>query len=256
MTFNLGDYVDVAERIREFNTKYPEGSLQAEATLVEQPLGWLCVAKAYRTADDERPGIGHAFEPVPGKTPYTKDSELMNAETSAWGRAIVALGFDTKKIASQQEVAARQVPAGSSAERPAGKAGQPAAAAPPTPAENREPKSPFAPPPGAAGDGHGFAASRADAPIPEKPVQTEYTDSWRNVTIHWSKNKDKTLGELTEAQRRFYAEKWAADPTRVTPMDRRLRQAARISLGVEPVIEPDGPFAPPAPIGDDSDIPF
>ena len=32
----------------------------------------------------------------------------MNAETAAWGRAIVALGFSTKKIASAQEVRARQ----------------------------------------------------------------------------------------------------------------------------------------------------
>ena len=49
----------------------------------------------------------HAFEPIPGKTSYTKDSEVMNAETSAWGRAIVALGFETKKIASADEVRAR-----------------------------------------------------------------------------------------------------------------------------------------------------
>lgn len=103
--FNMDDYVDVAERIRNFAERFPEGSLQSE--LEKTGEGWLCKAYAYRTADDGRPGIGHAFEPVPGKTPYTKDSEAMNAETSAWGRAIVALGFDTKKIASKQEVRAR-----------------------------------------------------------------------------------------------------------------------------------------------------
>jgi hypothetical protein len=32
----------------------------------------------------------------------------MNAETSAWGRAIIALGFPTKKIASAEEVRNRQ----------------------------------------------------------------------------------------------------------------------------------------------------
>jgi len=105
--FSMDDYVDVAQRIREFSEKYPDGSLQSELKLMVEPDGWLCVARAYRTPDDQRPGIGHAFEPVPGKTPYTKDSEAMNAETSAWGRAIVALGFNTKKIASRQEVAAR-----------------------------------------------------------------------------------------------------------------------------------------------------
>lgn len=106
--FNLDDYVDVASRIHEFAEKYPEGSLQAHMEFLTEPSGWFCVARAYRTADDERPGIGHAFEPVPGKTPYTKDSEAQNAETAAWGRAIVALGFQTKKIASKQEVQARQ----------------------------------------------------------------------------------------------------------------------------------------------------
>ena len=104
--FKMDDYVDVAERIADFSEKYPDGSLQSE--LVRNDDGWLCTAYAYRTPDDPRPGVGHAFEPVPGKTPYTKDSEAMNAETSAWGRAIVALGFRTKKIASAQEVRARQ----------------------------------------------------------------------------------------------------------------------------------------------------
>ena len=103
--FSLDDYVDVAERIAQFSAKYPEGSLQSELTRHED--GWLCRGYAFRSADDPRPGIGHAFEPVPGKTPYTRDSEAQNAETAAWGRAIVALGFETKKIASKQEVKAR-----------------------------------------------------------------------------------------------------------------------------------------------------
>lgn len=107
----MDDYKDVAERIDELAAKYPSSSLQSELEPIYKDgelVGWLCKAFAYRTPDDERPGIGHAFEPVPGKTPYTRDSEAMNAETSAWGRAIVALGFQTKKIASKQEVAARQ----------------------------------------------------------------------------------------------------------------------------------------------------
>jgi hypothetical protein len=105
VSFDLADYKDVAERIAEFKAKFPEGSLQSELRFEND--GWLCRAYAYRTPEDERPGIGHAFEPVPGKTPYTKDSEAMNAETSAWGRAIVALGFETKKIASRQEIQSR-----------------------------------------------------------------------------------------------------------------------------------------------------
>jgi hypothetical protein len=109
----LGDYVDVPSRIAEFRTKHPEGSLQpanlAEPFRVEQ-IGdktyIVVVAAAYRSPDDTRPGIGMAYEQWPGRTPYTRDSELQNAETSAWGRAIVAvLAADTKRgIASQEEV--------------------------------------------------------------------------------------------------------------------------------------------------------
>ena len=111
MAFNMADYKDVADRVAEFSAKYPEGSLQSDLTPLyfgDVLVGWLCRAYAYRTPSDERPGVGHAVEPVPGKTPYTRDSEAMNAETSAWGRAIIALGFSTKKIASRQEVEARQ----------------------------------------------------------------------------------------------------------------------------------------------------
>jgi len=111
--FSLDDYIDVAERIQHFLEKYPEGSLQAYcewkvATVGDQAF-IVYTAAAYRSPEDHRPGIGTAWEPFPGRTPYTKDSELMNAETAAWGRAIVALGLTAnRKIASRQEVQARQ----------------------------------------------------------------------------------------------------------------------------------------------------
>jgi hypothetical protein len=116
MAFQLDGYVDVAERIRVFKAAYPQGSLQpanpAEPYKLERigdRLFIVVIAAAYRTPDDTRPGIGMAMEPYPGRTNYTKDSELMNAETSAWGRAIVAaLAADTQKIASAQEVRNRQ----------------------------------------------------------------------------------------------------------------------------------------------------
>jgi hypothetical protein len=113
------DYVDVATRIREFKRDYPTGSLQqvkVEFHTIGDQTFILYVAACYRTPDDERPGIGSAWEPVPGKTPYTKDSELMVAETSAWGRCIVAAtGAETKNsgsVASLDEVKARQKPQG------------------------------------------------------------------------------------------------------------------------------------------------
>jgi hypothetical protein len=104
---DLSDYNEVAERIKEFHDKYPEGTLQAECNFTEQDGRTWVVVKAYafRTPDDPRPGTGLAFELIPGKTPYTRDSELQNAETAAWGRAIVAVGASsTRKIASREEV--------------------------------------------------------------------------------------------------------------------------------------------------------
>lgn len=110
----LGDYNDVASRMREFFEKHPDGRLRPAAPWRIEAIGdrafVVYSAAAYRTADDPTPGIGTAWEPFPGRTPYTKDSELMNAETSAWGRAILAVGAaDTKKgIASAEEVRNRQ----------------------------------------------------------------------------------------------------------------------------------------------------
>lgn len=117
MSFDLSGYVDVAERIRMFKEKYPNGSLQPldhdkpfDVMAVGEHMFVVYVAAAYRTPDDQRPGVGMAWEPYPGKSTFTRDSELMNAETSAWGRAIIAaLAAETQKIASADEVRNRQV---------------------------------------------------------------------------------------------------------------------------------------------------
>jgi len=112
----LSDYVDVAERLRIFRDKYPNGSLQPanlekpfELVTIGEKTFLVYISAAYRSPEDTRPGIGSAWEPFPGRTPYTKDSELMVAETSAWGRAIMAaLAADSKRIASLDEVRARR----------------------------------------------------------------------------------------------------------------------------------------------------
>ena len=110
------NYNDVANRIAEFRDKFPTGSLR-QLDLQFLTFGgkdWVVyTAAAYRTPDDECPGIGTAWEPVPGKTPYTRDSEVMVAETSAWGRALIAtLAVDSKKgIASADEIENRKQPA-------------------------------------------------------------------------------------------------------------------------------------------------
>ncbi|AHH20766.1 hypothetical protein NONO_c59900 [Nocardia nova SH22a] len=116
---DLSGYVDVATRIAEVREKmYPNGSFQPAR--IDRPYSIetigdqayvVVVAAFYRTADDIMPGIGMAWEQVPGRTAFTRGSEIQNAETSAWGRALVAaLAADTKKgVASADEVRNRAI---------------------------------------------------------------------------------------------------------------------------------------------------
>lgn len=117
--FNPSDsgYNEVATRIVEARKKHPEGILRpldpAQPYKIEtigDKTFIVYAAAFFRTPDDEKPGIGVAWEPFPGTTPYTRNSELMNAETSAWGRALVAaFAADTKKgIATSLDVRTRE----------------------------------------------------------------------------------------------------------------------------------------------------
>jgi len=111
--FDLSNYNTVAERISEFREKYPDGALRPADPLrafqIVEAGGLTFVAYtavAHRTPDDPLPGVGVAWEPVPGPTKFTRNSELQNAETAAWGRAIIAVGAaDAKKgVASREDV--------------------------------------------------------------------------------------------------------------------------------------------------------
>jgi hypothetical protein len=111
--FDLGEYVEVKDRIKLLYELFANGRLVTEAVeILTAPDGKQRVmvrAAAYRTPDDPHPGIGHSWLELPGTTPYTRGSEVENAETSAWGRAIAALGILVdRSIASAQEVANKQ----------------------------------------------------------------------------------------------------------------------------------------------------
>ncbi len=108
----MKDYVTVAERIGAFYAENPTGSLQSE--LIELSDSRVVIrGLAYRTPEDIRPGVGTASMHIPGRTPFTIGSEVENTETSAWGRAIAALGFEVKRgIATTEDVAAKSGPVG------------------------------------------------------------------------------------------------------------------------------------------------
>ena len=104
------DYIEVSERIQKFYERYPDGSLQGSWEWLDDAHTVIVYrAEAYRTSDDPRPGVGYASEPYPGTSNFTRGSEIMNAETSAWGRAIASQGIAVHRgIASAQEVRAAQ----------------------------------------------------------------------------------------------------------------------------------------------------
>lgn len=115
----LANYIPVSERIEAFYVTHPEGVLQSEIVSCTETRV-IVKGYAYRTADDSRPGIGHSSCPIPGLTPYTKNSEVENAETSAWGRAIAALGFEVKRgIATRHDIEMKQGNADTQPPRPA-----------------------------------------------------------------------------------------------------------------------------------------
>ena len=104
----MADYIPVNERVAAFYEAHPEGSLQSEVIELNDHRV-VMRGYAYRSADDAKPGIGHASQEIPGNTSFTKGSEVENCETSAWGRAIAALGFEVKRgIATAEDVRNKQ----------------------------------------------------------------------------------------------------------------------------------------------------
>ena len=114
MSFNLDNYVDVPTRLRMALDKHPDLRIQESQPTFREVNTKLYIeirCTVWRDKDDPLPVIAYCWEPFPGTTPYTRDSEQMNASTSALGRALGMMGFGIEhKMASKQEVMARQQP--------------------------------------------------------------------------------------------------------------------------------------------------
>lgn len=221
MSFNLDDYVDVAERERQFFERYPDGRIQVDLVDARNAQGeivaWAAKASVWRTADDPLPVIDWAVEPVPGKTPYTRDSEAMNASTSAVGRAIVLAGFPTKKIASAQEVLARQ-------------------------AESAGDSSPPLPPKKSPAEELTHRAMEAQFSREHPNGAPEDDGRPENIVVTFGKHKDLRLGEIPQGYLQWLVDKY--EPKNAE--QNRIVAGARTLLGLDP-------FGGPTP---DDDIPF
>jgi hypothetical protein len=95
--FDLEKYKPVQDRIGEFYTDFPEGSILTELVKNEGPE---VVFKAYcfRTPEEQRAGVvfavGYARE-IEGKSPVNRTSHLENCESSAVGRMLANAGYAT-----------------------------------------------------------------------------------------------------------------------------------------------------------------
>ena len=108
---DLSNYVDVATRIKLLVEKYPNASIECTSPKIIEVAGhtFIEVTANINCNDANRTASASAWEPFPGKTPYTRDSEMMNAETSAVGRAIGMLSIGLSgSMASANEVQNRQ----------------------------------------------------------------------------------------------------------------------------------------------------
>lgn len=109
MAVDLAGYVTVADRLRSALEAFPDLRIierPAEMVTWADDLRLVCTVEVRRSVDDPVPVVASAAEVYPGRTPYTRGSELMNGYTSAVGRALGYMGFGLAGgLASADEVA-------------------------------------------------------------------------------------------------------------------------------------------------------
>lgn len=109
MSVDLSGYVTVVDRLRAALEAFPDLRIverSAELVTWADDLRLVCTVEVRRTVDDPVPVVASAAEVYPGRTPYTRGSELMNGYTSAVGRALGYMGFGLAAgLASADEVA-------------------------------------------------------------------------------------------------------------------------------------------------------
>jgi len=102
MSFNLADYTTVAERIKLFWEKYPDGAIRTSFLPSESNV-FICKAELFRNASDVVPfAIGHAREIVADRG-VNRDFPLENCETSAIGVSCKNAGIGTEKNGPSRE---------------------------------------------------------------------------------------------------------------------------------------------------------
>ena len=107
---DLSNYIDVPTRFAALLEKWPELRIKEhrpEIVTIGDKIFISVTMQAWRTPDDPQPCQATCFEPFPGKTSFTRDSEQMNASTSCLGR-LAGLMMSFPMMASLEEVINRQ----------------------------------------------------------------------------------------------------------------------------------------------------
>lgn len=108
---DLSNYVDVPTRFKLALDKWPDLRLvesKPEVVTIGDKTFISVTMSAWRTPDDPMPCQATCWEPYPGKTSFTRDSEQMNASTSVLGRLLGLMMPFGPKMASAEEVRNRQ----------------------------------------------------------------------------------------------------------------------------------------------------
>jgi len=108
---DLTNYVDVPTRFAMALERWPELRIienRPEVVTVGDKTFIAVTVQAWRTPDDPISCQATAWELIPGLTPFTKNSEMMNASTSALGRVLGFMMSFGPKMASAEEVRNRQ----------------------------------------------------------------------------------------------------------------------------------------------------
>jgi hypothetical protein len=105
--FDLSQYDTVDSRIKKFLTDFEDGRIVTEIIAMDGDIGktrWVVKASAFRYLHETTPSsTGFAFE-VDGTGMANQTSALENAETSARGRCLQALGYTGAKSPSREEM--------------------------------------------------------------------------------------------------------------------------------------------------------
>ena len=107
---DLSNYVDVPTRFAALLAKWPELRIKEhrpEIVTIGDKTFISVTMQAWRTPDDPIACQATCFEPFPGLTSFTRNSEQMNASTSCLGR-LAGLMMSFPKMASLEEVQNRQ----------------------------------------------------------------------------------------------------------------------------------------------------